>query len=188
MNARVGQTAARWVTALIALGACQCKGNSATDPSSLSAQQLTEGDTLRRASQGLSDSTPDEAEAKAAKVRLSVRVLGLRNSKGAVSVALFTSAEGFPESSAAARVLRASISKDQVSIVFSGLKRGRYALAAHHDENGNGRMDYNLIGIPTEGFAFSNDAKAMFGPPSFADAAFDVSSDRAEHVVTAQYF
>jgi len=36
----------------------------------------------------------------------------------------------------------------------------------------NGKLDANLLGIPTEGYGFSNDARALFGPPSFAAASF----------------
>ncbi|USI71672.1 DUF2141 domain-containing protein [Sphingomonas morindae] len=50
---------------------------------------------------------------------------------------------------------------------------GRYAAQAYHDKNGNGRTDRNFLGIPTERVGFSNDAPVHFGPPHFADAAFD---------------
>ena len=45
---------------------------------------------------------------------------------------------------------------------------GSYAIMLYHDENGNGRLDRGMLGIPTEGYAFSNDAPVRLGPPSFA--------------------
>ena len=48
---------------------------------------------------------------------------------------------------------------------------GAYALAAYHDENGNGEFDRVFFGLPLEGFAFSNDASPFFGPLDFTDAA-----------------
>jgi uncharacterized protein (DUF2141 family) len=45
-----------------------------------------------------------------------------------------------------------------------------------HDANDNGKLDRNFMGIPSEGYGFSNNA-GEFGPASFADAAFDVAAD-----------
>jgi uncharacterized protein (DUF2141 family) len=43
-----------------------------------------------------------------------------------------------------------------------------------HDENGNRRLDRDPIGLPQEGYIFSNDVRGDdFGPPSFAAAAFE---------------
>lgn len=53
---------------------------------------------------------------------------------------------------------------------------GRYGLAAYQDRNGDGRLNRNIIGIPSEPVAFSNGAAIQFGPPRFSDAALDVSS------------
>lgn len=43
-----------------------------------------------------------------------------------------------------------------------------------HDENGNGKLDSNWLGIPSEPVGASNDARGQFGPPSFEDAAFEL--------------
>lgn len=64
-------------------------------------------------------------------------------------------------------------------LVFHGLAPGRYAVSVVHDENANGELDLNLLGVPTEGFGFSNDAGALFGPPDWADASFDLGADGA---------
>ena len=53
---------------------------------------------------------------------------------------------------------------------------GDYALSVIHDENGNGRLDTRL-GIPREGFAFSNNPRIWFGPPSFTAARFTLSAN-----------
>ena len=43
------------------------------------------------------------------------------------------------------------------------------------DENNNGKLDKNLVGIPLEPYGFSNNARGFLGPPSFGDARFQVS-------------
>jgi uncharacterized protein (DUF2141 family) len=60
----------------------------------------------------------------------------------------------------------------QAQYDFLDIASGTYALAVIHDENSNGKLDTNWLGIPTEGYGFSNDAKALLGAPSFAAANF----------------
>lgn len=57
--------------------------------------------------------------------------------------------------------------------VVPGVPAGRYAALAYHDRNANGKVDRNLIGIPTEDVGFSNGALKGLVKPKFADAAFD---------------
>lgn len=61
-----------------------------------------------------------------------------------------------------------------VRLKYAGLKPGTYALRAVHDINANGDIDVNKLGIPTEPFAFSNDAMGRMGPPGFKEASFVV--------------
>ena len=56
--------------------------------------------------------------------------------------------------------------------VFRGLKPGRYAISAYHDEDEDGRLDTNFLGIPKEDYCASRDARGRIGPPAFSDAAF----------------
>ena len=67
---------------------------------------------------------------------------------------------------------------------FTGLAPGRYAVKAFHDVNGDGKMAANPFGVPTEPYAFSNNAKGMMGPPKWTDAAFEVTAGQNTHVIT----
>ena len=51
---------------------------------------------------------------------------------------------------------------------------GPVAIRLFHDENGNGKLDTNMLGIPTEGYGFSTNPSIM-GPATFEDAVFRVS-------------
>ncbi len=62
-------------------------------------------------------------------------------------------------------------------LVYRGLPAGRYAASFFLDQNGNGKLDTNVVGLPTEPYGFSRDARGRMGPPSFADAAFDMQQD-----------
>ena len=109
---------------------------------------------------------------------LTVRMHGMRNSEGQVLCALFHGAEGFPDGAQAVQGDRSKVTSGRAACKFKDLKPGVYAVAVFHDEDGDGQMD-SLLGIPTEGFGFSNNAKpGMFGPPSFDEAAFRMGTGR----------
>jgi uncharacterized protein (DUF2141 family) len=59
-----------------------------------------------------------------------------------------------------------------VRFATDALPPGEYAIRAMHDLNGNGEMDSNLVGVPTEPWGVSNNARGNFGPPKFEDARF----------------
>lgn len=61
--------------------------------------------------------------------------------------------------------------------VFSGVPEGLYAIKSFADENGNARLDTNLIGLPVERYGFSNNARGRMGPPTFDAAAVQVNAD-----------
>ena len=54
---------------------------------------------------------------------------------------------------------------------------GEYAISVHHDDNDNGKMDTNFIGIPKEPTGLSNGAVPKFGPPKYKNAAFRVGEE-----------
>lgn len=109
---------------------------------------------------------------------LLVHVEGIRNDQGSVLVALFDQEQGFPGDHARSRRRHlARIQGGKASFKLTGLSPGTYALALVHDENGNEKMDRNFLGIPKEGFGFSNNPKVRFGPPSFKAAAFVIETE-----------
>lgn len=105
----------------------------------------------------------------AAASELTVTVMGIRNSAGQMRLALFNNPVDFPSGkSVVTRNLPAR--EGEMTVIFEGLTPGPYALALHHDENNNGKMDLSLLGLPQEGYGFSNDAPVFLGAPPF-DAA-----------------
>ncbi len=64
-----------------------------------------------------------------------------------------------------------------VTTVFKELPDGEYALSIYWDKNDNGKLDSNMVGIPVEPYAFSNNAAGAFGPPAWNDAKFVVKGD-----------
>ena len=99
---------------------------------------------------------------------------------GAVMVALYD-AEAAYEGGAPARVVRVDVAAGQHEAVFD-LPAGAYGVKAFHDVNGNGKMDTNPFGMPTEPFAFSNNAVGNMGPAKWDRARFEVSGATAQTI------
>jgi len=91
-------------------------------------------------------------------------------------VALYDSAGGYA-SNRTFQAKTASMPAGTVRLSFTDLAPGRYALRAFADENGNGKLDVNLMGMPTERYGFLNDAKGNFGPPEFDAASIVLDGD-----------
>ena len=109
--------------------------------------------------------------------KLTVKVIGARNAKGQIRLALFQDASGFPENpSKAFRLQQATIDPQTLSAeaVFDDIPQGTYAVSVFHDENMNGKFDKNFVGAPKEGYGASNNPKKRIGPPPFDEAKFSV--------------
>lgn len=102
---------------------------------------------------------------------LTVTVKGVKDANGAVLGAVYDEAS-FMQLPKAKAVARIKAAPGAMVLTFHGLPAGRYAVATFHDANGNGKLDWNNLGVPIEGYGFSNDAQGSGGPPKFGQAAF----------------
>src|SRR6185312_11010383 len=118
-----------------------------------------------------------------------VRVLDIRNSTGTVACALFESAEGFPVEflRSATNIMVIKVRETQARCDFENIAPGTYALGVIHDENMNGKLDVNALGIPREGYGFSNDARGWIGAPSFAAASFKYDGRTLDLAIDMHY-
>jgi uncharacterized protein (DUF2141 family) len=104
---------------------------------------------------------------------LTIEVSVPSGKQGTVMAAIFDKAEGFPRGTAL-RTARAQSINGKTTLLFTDLPKGDYAVTAFLDENSNTKLDTNLLGIPTEPYGFSRNARGLMGPPTFADAAVRV--------------
>ena len=134
-------------------------------------------------------SQPSLATAQSPCPGIHVKVLEIRNSTGTVACALFESAEGFPVEflRSATNIMVIKVRKTQARCDFEDIPPGTYALGVIHDENMNGKLDLNVLGIPKESYGFSNDARAWFGAPSFDAASFKYDGQTLDLTIDMHY-
>ena len=111
---------------------------------------------------------------------LHVTVAGVRSTEGIVDCGLFNSADGFP---GASPIVGGSIqneaSGDSVECFYDALPAGHYAVSVIHDENDNGQLDKNVLGIPTEGHGATNNVTHPTSPPTFDEAQITLTDGQA---------
>lgn len=120
--------------------------------------------------------------------QIRVEIGGLRSDKGQVLCDLFSSASDFPKKSDKAVAHGTStITNHHAVCEFPAVAPGTYAVSVFHDENSNGKLDTNFMGIPKEGVGASNDAKGHLGPPKFDAASFHFPGGHLELKITVNY-
>lgn len=114
------------------------------------------------------------AAANASAADLRVQVKGITVATGTVSAALMDSNEAWTGQGRPVGARRSKVTAaGDLELVFADLAPGKYALRLMHDENDNGKLDSNLIGMPTEGYGFSNNPQVMRAA-HFDEALFEV--------------
>jgi uncharacterized protein (DUF2141 family) len=109
-------------------------------------------------------------------VTITVNVTTPEAAEGAISLALYNSEETFMEDAFAEQTAETAV-EGATTLIFENVPTGIYGVSALHDQDGDGKLDTNFLGIPKEPIGFSNDAKGKFGPPDFDAVKFDVGAD-----------
>ena len=113
---------------------------------------------------------------------LTVTLTGIETQSGVIKLALFAGEEGY-DGDTPLRGANVEVDEATESVTFEGLAAGAYGIKLYHDVNGNDEMDTNPFGMPTEPFAFSNDARGRFGPASWDKAAFTLEAGENAHAI-----
>lgn len=109
-------------------------------------------------------------------VTIQVDVSGLSSSRGVVECVLWSSAEGFPRDTTHGREkVNVPVVEGRATCSFTA-QPGTFAITLMHDENENGVMDTNFLGIPIERYGFSKNPRPFLRAPTFKEAAFEVGT------------
>lgn len=111
---------------------------------------------------------------------INITVKNIKNTKGVVRVGIISKEKDFPYDAPVGK--KVPVSGDSVNVKFNGLAPGEYAVVVHHDENCNDKLDKNLLGVPLEGYCFSNNVKALVAPPKFKSAKFTLDTSVSQTI------
>lgn len=119
---------------------------------------------------------------------VNVTVEGLRNSNGVVTLTLYPDDPArFLKPRGSLYVTKATARQGLAHVCIYIPEPGAYGLALYHDENANGKIDRNGLGIPKEGFGFSNNPRIFLSAPSFAKVRFVVSGGGSSTRIKMKY-
>lgn len=113
-----------------------------------------------------------------AKFDLHLSVSAVSSAKGWIEFALYRNPDTFAKVGTTYRLSRTDAQKGLVTYTFKDLEAGKYAVVVYHDVNQNKICDKNFFGVPTEGYAFSNNVRPNLSVPSFEDCSFKFQQDR----------
>lgn len=100
---------------------------------------------------------------------ITITIPDLKNNNGEIFIGLFNNAATFPDDDGQYKTYRTRISSLPFTYTLTALPAGTYAVALYHDENADKKCNRNFFGIPTEGYAFSQNVKPVFTAPKFSE-------------------
>lgn len=113
---------------------------------------------------------------------LHIQVTNVPNSEGQLMLQILAGEAEFKGDSPAVASVMQRAREGEMSFTAGSLPPGEYALRVMHDENNNGKLDTNIVGMPTEPWAFSNNATGNFGPPRWDDVKFTLESETTQTI------
>ena len=116
---------------------------------------------------------------------LTVTITDLTSAEGSVGVSVVNSADAWDGKADAVDRQRLPVGGKELTFSFADLPPGEYAVMVMHDENGNGELDFNVLGIPSEGYGFSNNPEA-FGKPRYEAARFQLAAEGSTITIRLQ--
>jgi len=104
-----------------------------------------------------------------------VNMINFDSNDGKVFVGLYNSEANWLNKQTKGEIVK--LENESCKVVFKNVPSGTYAVSLFHDENDNGELDTNFMGIPKEDIGTSNNAPARFGPPKWKDAKFKIKNE-----------
>ena len=116
---------------------------------------------------------------------LVVNIENIKNGNGDILIGLYDSTSNFPRKVTTGKVIK--VTGKEMQITFADIKPGNYAVSVLHDENQNKDMDMNKLGMPKEGYGFSNNVMGLIGPPSFRKSRFHLLYGHSSITIKMKY-
>lgn len=110
---------------------------------------------------------------------LTVTITNIESISGTINIGLYNNADNFPKEEKEYKLTILEVEAVEFTYTFKDLPQGDYAIALFHDENRDDECNRNFLGIPNEGYGFSNNIKPTFSAPSFADTKFQLEDSKS---------
>ena len=114
---------------------------------------------------------------------IQLEIKNFDSNNGFVRIALYNNHENYTSKDKAFKTAKLEIKNNIVNYTFEDLPFGEYAIKLFHDENNNEELDTGMFGIPTEDYAFSNNARGFMGPASYEDAKFKLDKKTVKQIM-----
>ncbi|HZK08450.1 MAG TPA: DUF2141 domain-containing protein [Bacteroidales bacterium] len=110
--------------------------------------------------------------------QLTIEIQNIEVLEGNIRIGVFNTSEKFLKQGFTFKNYVIAANDTIVTIIIDDLPEGEYAFLLYHDKNSDGKLNQNLLGIPKEPFAFSNNVKPKFAKPTFEESKFLLAKDK----------
>jgi uncharacterized protein (DUF2141 family) len=107
---------------------------------------------------------------------ITIVLTGFENNNGLVWISVVNSEQGYVDQHKAFCGIKTKLTNRRVKVVLKDIPYGEYGIRTYHDEDGNGVLNKNIIGIPKEAYGFSNNARGLTGVPSYDKVRFKLNA------------
>lgn len=115
--------------------------------------------------------------------RVEITMTGFENAEGQALVAFFLTDSGWPDPNELTfATVTVPISDGRAIAVIENVPAGPFAVSVFHDTDGDRELDSGALGIPSEAYGFSADARSPFGPPKFEEARLELAAGETKQI------
>jgi uncharacterized protein (DUF2141 family) len=158
--------------ASIIISLTQCKSPASQQPDTVVSKPMDTATALDT----IKGDTSTVSEVVKSRAPLTLVITNLVSRTAPVIVGLYDEKCKFPDPKGQLKIYTFKPDSVTLTATIADLPFGTYALAIYQDVNSNGKIDKNLIGIPTEPYAFSNNYKPTVKAPGFKNCSFEYSA------------
>ncbi len=159
---------------VVLLWSCDSSDQHKSQEESVTEQSSTEMDTI------VGIDKEGKPEAPHVQKSLIISIDNLASDKAPIMVAFYKSDKHFLHKKGRIKEYKFTPSGKTLTVSIGDVEYGEYAIGIYQDMNDNGRMDRNALGLPAEGYAFSNNFKPKLRVPSYKDCKFDYDDKNYE--------
>ena len=109
--------------------------------------------------------------------KISLKIGKIEILEGSIMIAGFDNKSDFKSKDNPIFTESIKVTDSILIITIPDVPNGQYAIAIYHDQNSDNELNTSKLGIPNEGFGFSNDLNSIFRKPKFEDFKFELKND-----------